>query len=273
MDLSFLETAATTSRHAVVLFGTGAGIAGYLAYHFSVKKNESKRSEFQLAAVILAILGIGATALNFNYTDEISSERDRLAKAKDVELERFKLEKDTEIKILGKENLTLRQHVGAVEKSNLKAAKEVATLQIEVADAKRRQSEAEIKLAEVRKRQEARTFDEDIFLSILATAPTGKIKIGYIQGVPEPATLASILRVALLKAKWNVLEFKPVVSVIERGYSPESEVFLMMRDLDNMSPSQQALQKALRKAGFHLQTTRDEKVPADISVLWIGPKL
>ena len=223
--------------------------------------------------MILAALGAVAGYSVYYFTDEISLQREQLAKDKEAEFERFKVEKDTEIKNLEKGNLKLRQDVGILEKSNLKAAKEVATLQIEVADAKRRQSEAEIKLAEVRKRQEARTFEEDIFLFILATASPGKIKIGYIQGVPEPATLANKLSLALRKAKWNVLEFKPVVSVIERGYSPETEVFLLMRDLDNMNPSQQALQRALLKAGFQLQTTRDETVPAGISVLWVGPKL
>ena len=241
MDLSSLETAAAISKHAVVLLASGVAIAGYRAWYFTVKKEDAKRLQAQFAVVVLTALGACAGFSVYYFTDEI--------------------------------NLALRSKVATLEKGAEDTGNELALLQAKTAKAVRRQAEDEIKLAEIRKRQEARTFDEDIFLSILATAPPGKIKIGYIQGGPEPATLASTLWIALRKAKWNVLEFKPVVSVIGRGYSPETEVFLLMRDIDNMSLSQQALQRALRKAEFQLQTTRDETVPADMSVLWIGPKL
>ena len=155
----------------------------------------------------------------------------------------------------------------------LNAGKEVAKLQTDAADAKRRQAEAEIKLAEVRKRQEPRMVREDIILPILATAPPGKIKMGYLQGIPEAAMFANLLNNILVKAKWIVLQLKPLASVLDKGYSGGEDLLLMMPDLDHMNPSGQALQKALRSAGYNLTTIRDETLPADILLLWIGPKL
>lgn len=99
MDLLSLEAAATTSRHAVFLFGTGAGIAGCRAYYFAVRKNEGKRLSSQLAAAILAICAAASTALNFYNTDQITSLRDLIAREKDEKLERFKLEKTAEIEL------------------------------------------------------------------------------------------------------------------------------------------------------------------------------
>ena len=302
MDLSSLETTAAISKHAVVLLASGGTVAGYRAWHFAVRQNERRRLHAQFAVVVLAALGVIAGYSVYYFTDEINLQLRKVAEAKEVELERFKAEKGAEISLasaraaeaneralnLEKSNLPLRKQVATLENANLTlraqvatlekraedSGKELAVLQVRVADATRKEAEAEIKLAEVRKRQEPRTFQEDIFLSILTTAPPGKIKIGHIQGVPEPATLAGQIGIALRKAKWDVLELKPVVSVIERGYSPSTEIFLMMRDLENMNSSQRALQKALEKAGFQLvlATIRDEQVPANISVLLVGPK-
>lgn len=225
----------------------------------------------------MAILGVGATALNLNYTDEISSERDRLAKAKDVELERFKVEKDTEIKNLEKGNLILRQDVGILEKSNLKAAKEVATLQIEVADAKRRQAVAETQLAQVTKRLTPRNLriPSDMVLSILKTAPPGKAIIWYQQADAESALFATGLNFRLRDAGWKILEFKAIPSSIVHGAGNE-DISLLMRDLlvlgYESDDSLNALLEVFRSASITWFGLGDPKLPDDTIRIIIHPK-
>jgi len=98
MDLFSLEAAATISKHAVVLLASGGVVAGYRAWHFAVKKNDTKRLHAQFAVVLLAALGACAGYSVYYFTDELSMEREKIAKDKEAELERFKIEKDAEIK-------------------------------------------------------------------------------------------------------------------------------------------------------------------------------
>lgn len=279
MDLSSLETAAGISKHAVGLLAAGGVVAGYRAWRFAVKKNESKRLHAQFAVVVLAALGAFAGYSVYYFTDEISLLRQKLAEEKEQELERFKIEKGAEIESasaraaeaneralkLERDNLPLRKQVATLENANLALRGEVATLE-------KGATAAEIKLAEVRKQQEPRVVREDIILPILGTAPPGSIKMGYLQGIPEVALFTTHLSIALRKANWVVLDIKPVPSVLGKGYS-YSELFLMMRDLDHMDPPEQALVKALRSAGYKLQVTRDETLTANNLLLLIGPKL
>lgn len=220
MDLSTLEAAATTSRHAVAFFASGAGIAGLLAYRSAIKKNESKRLDYQLAAVLLAICGACATGFNFYYTDEISKERDRGTKAKDDELARFRLEKTAEIEQLEKGNLILREQVGLLEKSNLKATKEVASLQFEVAIAKRRQAEAETQLATVARNQRPRNLriQNELLISRLKAAP-GKMMVQYLKTDPESILFGSSLNSDLQSAGWKNMGGGGVSSTTELGAS------------------------------------------------------
>jgi uncharacterized OsmC-like protein len=98
MDLSSLEAAATISKHAVVLLASGGAIAGYRAWYFAVKKVEAKRLHAQFAVVLLAALGACAGYSVYYFTDEIGLERERITKDKEAKFERFKAEKDAEIK-------------------------------------------------------------------------------------------------------------------------------------------------------------------------------
>ena len=150
----------------------------------------------------------------------------------------------------------------------------MATLEKEIAEATKRQAEAENKLAEMRKRQEPRVVqNEETLLSILGSAPPGKIIIGYQQGFSEAGMFASSIAIVLRKAKWNVLEIRAVPSVLCKGGFSVSEMFLCSPDLDHMDISEKALDIALRSVGYSLTTVLDKTLPGNIPTLLIGPKL
>lgn len=277
MDLPTLEFWATKWRHAVVLFGTSAAISGYFAYYFSVKRNETKRLQFQRAAAILAICSAGLTALNFYYTAEITIERDRLTRVNEAELERFKLDKNREIKTLENENLTRREQIEILEKNNLKAAKEVANLQIEAAEAKRREAEAQTRLAKVEQSKEPRSnrFKLDLIVPILEAAPPGKAMVVYTQGNLESHFLAISLQAALQQAKWQNMGFKAVPSTMDYGAaSVEGDIFFLVKTLSSWrSESVQALVKALSKSGYTVGgAAEDLELPDDAIRILVQPK-
>lgn len=97
MDLSSLETSAAISKYAVVALASGGVVAGYVALYFAAKKNDKKRLQAQFVVVALTAFGVFAGYSVYFFTDEINMERERLAKGKDAELERFKVEKTAEI--------------------------------------------------------------------------------------------------------------------------------------------------------------------------------
>jgi hypothetical protein len=98
MDLHSLEAAAAFSKHAVVFLAAGGAVAGYRAWYFALTKQDANRLHAQFAVVLLTALGACAGYSTYYFTDQISMERQRIAKDKEDELERFKAEKDAEIR-------------------------------------------------------------------------------------------------------------------------------------------------------------------------------
>lgn len=267
MDLSSLESWATFFRHAIVLFGLGSSIAGLLAFCFG-KNNATKQRDYQVPGIILGFFVVGAAALNFDFTD-------RLAKAKDEQFQRFKLEKDVEIKNMEKENLLLRKGVGRLEESNLKAAKEVAALQVEIATSKRQQAEAEMKLAKLVMTQQPRNLriKNELIVSRLKSAPRGKAMVWYQQADPESLLFASSLMGDLQEAGWRNMGHKAVPSTIEHGASNGDIDFVMLDLQVFQSKSVQVLLEVLRESGFTVGGGFfDTTVPEDTLRIVIQPK-
>jgi hypothetical protein len=206
MELSSLESTATTLRHAVVFFATGVGISGCLAYFSAITKDERKRLGYQLAAAILAVSGAGFVALNFYYTDQISIKRDRLSRDKDAELERFKLQKDTEIKQLEKDNLMLRQQVGVLEKNNLTLRTKVAAVEVEEAHARERAAKAEKDLLEIQEQIKPRRITDEQrnrLFKLFTGSSKGPVRINVVLGDGEALYFAKQFQDILKKSGWT----------------------------------------------------------------------
>ncbi len=183
MDLLTLETAATTSRHAVFLFGTGAGIAGCRAYYFAVRKNEGNRLHSQLAAAVLAICAAGSTGLNFHYTDQIALLKDHLAKEKDAELERFKLEKTAEI-----------------ESANLRAA-----------EANRSAEQARLELAKLKAPRVLSVKQTELFTREMSKFKGIRVSVSHVAMTSEAARLTDQLLFAFQGAGLEAGNYPPAV--------------------------------------------------------------
>ena len=219
MDLPFLETAATISKHAVVLLASGGAVAGYRAWYFAVKNDLAKRLHAQFAVFVLAALGAFAGYSVYYFTDEISLQRERVAKEKEAELEHFKLEKGAEIASaitraakLENDNLTLRGTVATLETTAAEAGRKLTLLQAKTAEAILRQTEAEAKLAQVTERQKPRSerVHRQNLVSILKTAPRGKVMILHQQQNRESVLFVLELQTAFQEAGWQILGVKAI---------------------------------------------------------------
>lgn len=139
-----------------------------------------------------------------------------------------------------------------------------------VANAEAREAEAELKLAELKKRQEPRGGAMGLE-ETLRDAPPGKVKILYQQGRPESAGFASVIRRQFIEGRWQILEFKSVAAIDEKG-AGTNDITLLMRSLENKPESIQAAERGLEAAGFRLDRTRDSTLPSDVLLLVISPK-
>jgi hypothetical protein len=199
MDLISLESWATFFRWAIVLFGLGSSTAGLLGFYYR-QKDETKQSGYQVAGIILGLFVVGAAALNFGFTA-------RVASTKDETFQRFKSEKDTEIRNLEHGNLGLQKEIANLEKNNLTFRSKVAAIETEADQQRERAAKAEKDLFEVQERLKPRrlTFSQRSRLQrYLSGIGKGEIEIIFINGNSEAENLAVDIATALQSAGWKV---------------------------------------------------------------------
>jgi len=199
MDLSSLGAAAGISKHAVVLLASGGVLAGYRAWYFAVKKDDARRLHAQFAVVVLAALGACAAYSVYYFTDEISLERERLAQVKEAELERFKVEKDSEIK----------SAIARAAEADVRAAEAVKgtrSLELEVAHQRERAARAEKDLVEIQERIKPRSFTDaqrSLLIKALTKSSKGAVRIGIILGDGEALIFARQIKEILKASGWT----------------------------------------------------------------------
>jgi len=128
--------------------------------------------------------------------------------------------------------------------------------EMELSKQQERAANAEIDLEKIRKRQEPRGVPVDMLMGILKSVPPpppGKVIVEYSEGSPETSAFTNTLWTSVLQPLWNVPkpEGVPVPSSPSVPNLGNSEIALVMPDLDNPPPYGKALWQAFAAMGMH----------------------
>ena len=196
---------------------------------------------------------------------------DKLGKRQEAQLRQF------DAGLTGAKMELVKQQERAANADGLVAGLEqdVVNAKVEMAKQQTRAAQAESVLAQLRKRQEPRGFSEKVMLPILNKAKPGKARVVYQEGNPETYGFANSLYMFLTtRAGWQISEPEPVPSVAHfaKGYSFNTDVMLVMHDLDNPTDNQKAIEEALTAAGYRIGGSRDDSLPIDLTILVVAPR-
>jgi hypothetical protein len=214
-------------------------------------------------AAIAAVAVVVTTRIALVRAKQLSDAQDRLIQAKDSQLA---------LDLRGKD-----EKIAGLEKEAADAKTAQQKVEIDLSKQRERTANAEIELEKVRQRQAPRGIPpnaESAMLSILKGAPPGKAAIVYQQGSPETFGFATTLwSFFIFHTGWQVSKPQPASSIVSgKGFAFNTDVILMMHDLDKPSASQIALSQALAAAGFRIGSVRDDSLPIDLVVLLVSPK-
>ena len=263
MDLSSLGAAAAISKHAVVLLTSGGVLAGYRAWHFAVKKDDATRLHAQFAVVVLAALGACAGYSVYYFTDEISLERERLAQVKEAELERFKVEKDAEIK-----SATARAAEADVRAAE--TMKSARGLEIEIAQQRQRAARAEKDLVEIQERIRPRLITDAqraLLIQALTKSPKGSVRIDTVIGDGEALIFARQIKEILKASGWTDVH-------LSHSIYTGSPVGLSMtvRDGNKTPLFAVALAEAIESIGIPVKRGYNSEIPEETIKILVGMK-
>jgi hypothetical protein len=266
MDLSSLELWATFFRHAIVILGLGGSTAGFLAWYHG-KTNEAKQRNYQFRGIFLGVCAVIAAYQNFELTD-------RVAKVKEEEFQRFKLDKDIEIKNLDAENLKLRNQLGDLEKYNLTFRNKVATLEANAEQQRARAAKAEKELLELQEKLKARSLtphQREILLTALTPYKGQRLHIVEYALSREAKAFSSQLQSVFVAAEWDT----KVIGVMS-GAEARPGVVIMV-DVGEENVVATLLAETLQKLGIKSQllgnaTLIPHKLGQGTIGMLVGPK-
>jgi hypothetical protein len=224
-----------------------------------------------------------------------SGAQERISEAQresNEKIARLKSEADKGIAQADAEAAQANQQTKKLESDNLKLQANVATLEKDAAEARTKQAQAETMLANIVKRQNPRILDSKTFLEKLKDKPKARVEIMYQENEPEPFGLAVQIRRWLGEgvngdgAGWDVPDPKPIspewLPPNVPTNMPLASSYLTIWGLTVVTSkswkgedddAMGALMVALMASGISFIRMVNPKLPPDLFVIVIGPKV